>query len=300
MGFLSDVCGRPERHGYPVHGAGSGGQLHRPGRHGAGGLHERRGPPGRPLFVVAGDVLLVVQGARLHVHGGERERSHRSHGAGGPRVPVMASYQSVPSTGFVASFWQPPPGPSATPPSWNSAVRSPAYNNYGAWFASRGYPTLDVAYFDAPGLPAELKDIPLEYFAKALRWLARQPGVDPARIWVMGISYGSEAALLLGVHYPHLVHGVAALVPNDLASCAAYVCNGPAWTFGGRPVPYAPGAEESQPYGQPRRRYTGGQYPGAGGAGLRWLRPVMALVPIGQDHHGGAGRRARPLSAPAT
>ena len=169
----------------------------------------------------------------------------------GPGLPVAASYQSMSGAGFVASFWQPPTGTRSHAAILEIYGSVAGYNDYGAWFASRGYPALDIAYFGAPGLPTELKDIPLEYFAKALRWLARQPGVDPARIWVMGISYGSEAALLLGAHYPHLVHGVAAMVPNDLASCAAYVCDGPAWTFGGRPVPYARLAGDSNPADNP-------------------------------------------------
>ncbi len=169
----------------------------------------------------------------------------------GPGLPVTASYQDMPGAGFVGNFWQPPVGRRGHAAILEVYGSVAGYNDYGAWFASRGYPTLDLAYFGAPGLPTQLKDIPLEYFAKALRWLARQPGVDPGRVWVMGISYGSEAALLLGVHYPHLVHAVAAMVPNDLASCAAYVCDGPAWTFGGRPVPYARPAGDSVPADNP-------------------------------------------------
>lgn len=48
-----------------------------------------------------------------------------------------------------------------------------------AALASRGHVALAVAYFGLPGLPKTLTRIPLEYFATALRWLGRQPGVDP-------------------------------------------------------------------------------------------------------------------------
>ncbi|HEX5299779.1 MAG TPA: acyl-CoA thioester hydrolase/BAAT C-terminal domain-containing protein [Streptosporangiaceae bacterium] len=89
-----------------------------------------------------------------------------------------------------------------------------------ALLAGQGYPTLGVAYFGLPGLPSSLADIPLECFARALRWLARQPGVDPARIAVLGVSRGSEAAQLLGVHYPGLVHAVIASVPDNAAACS--------------------------------------------------------------------------------
>jgi pimeloyl-ACP methyl ester carboxylesterase len=87
-----------------------------------------------------------------------------------------------------------------------------------AVLASRGHPALAVAYFGLPGLPATLTRIPLEYFATALRWLARQPGVNSDRIIVVGTSRGSEAAQLLGVHYPDLVHSVVALSPSSVAN----------------------------------------------------------------------------------
>jgi hypothetical protein len=42
--------------------------------------------------------------------------------------------------------------------------------------AAHGYPTLALAYFEVPGLPSQLVDIPLEYFARAVRVLRRVPG----------------------------------------------------------------------------------------------------------------------------
>ena len=38
-------------------------------------------------------------------------------------------------------------------------------------FAREGYVALALAYFDAPGLPKNLEDIPLEYFLNAIRCL---------------------------------------------------------------------------------------------------------------------------------
>ena len=96
--------------------------------------------------------------------------------------------------------------------------------------AARGYPSLAVAYFGLPGLPDDLWGIRLEYFAKALRWLASRPEVDGSRMFVLGGSRGSEAALLLGVHYPRLVHGVIASVPSS-------VSNG-GWTLRGKMLPH--------------------------------------------------------------
>lgn len=88
-------------------------------------------------------------------------------------------------------------------------------------------------------MPSELSDIPLEYFAGALRWLARQPEVIAKQIYVSGVSRGSEAALLLGVHYPDLVHGVIASSPSDLSFGSYPAPGSAAWTYHGKPVPYS-------------------------------------------------------------
>lgn len=108
--------------------------------------------------------------------------------------------------------------------------------------ASHGYPTLALAYFGEPGLPRDLSEIPLEYFARALEWLGRQRGVDPARLVIYGGSRGAEAALLLGSVYPGLVQAVAAYAPSSVVN-PGFPNGGPAWTLGGRPVPYV-GIEE--------------------------------------------------------
>jgi dienelactone hydrolase len=89
-------------------------------------------------------------------------------------------------------------------------------NGYAAGLlASHGYSVLALAYFDEPGLPPELQRIPLEYFQRAISWLAKQPDVDPTRITLIGSSRGGEAALLIGATYPQLVRAVAAYVPSD-------------------------------------------------------------------------------------
>jgi dienelactone hydrolase len=104
--------------------------------------------------------------------------------------------------------------------------------------ASRGYTVLELGYFAAEGLPAQLARIPLEYFDNALRWLAEQPSVDPARIAVLGESRGGELALLLGATYP-AVHAVVAYVPSYVAwpGAIADPTGAPAWTLAGQPVP---------------------------------------------------------------
>jgi hypothetical protein len=102
--------------------------------------------------------------------------------------------------------------------------------------AAKGYPALGIGYFGAPGLPT-LSDIPMEYFVTALRWLARQPGVDPHHIDVYGVSRGSEAALLLGADFPTLAGGVITASPSSVVNASVEHFDRPAWTLGGKPLP---------------------------------------------------------------
>lgn len=153
---------------------------------------------------------------------------------------LITQQETLQANGFIGEFLQPR----------DTSVRRPAVLVLGGsegglpgilltgLLASHGYAALGVAYFGLPGLPSTLAGIPLEYFAKALRWLAAQPGVNPAKIAVLGVSRGSEAAQLLGVHYPGLVHAVIASVPSDAAICSYPGCRGAAWTLNGRPVPF--------------------------------------------------------------
>jgi len=108
-----------------------------------------------------------------------------------------------------------------------------------AWLANHGYVTLALAYFHVPGLPDQLRDIPLEYLGSALHWLADRHEVDPERIGVVGASRGGELALELGSLYS-VLHAVVAFVPSDVRVPAC--CDGgggAAWTWHGRPLAYA-------------------------------------------------------------
>jgi pimeloyl-ACP methyl ester carboxylesterase len=113
--------------------------------------------------------------------------------------------------------------------------------------AAHGYPAMTLAYFKEPGLPAHLQDIPLEYFVKALHTLRAAPGVDRRHVFVLGVSRGSEAALLLAAHFPDLVDGVVAAVPSSVVNGSFPTVGHVAWTLGGRPLPHVPPTQFGNP-----------------------------------------------------
>lgn len=103
--------------------------------------------------------------------------------------------------------------------------------------AQEGFTTLSVAYFNREGLPPTLREVPLEYFEGALKAVRRALAPRAGPLAILGVSRGSEAALLSGVHFPDLVNAVVALVPGNVVLCS-WPPGGPAWTLKGKPLPY--------------------------------------------------------------
>lgn len=106
-----------------------------------------------------------------------------------------------------------------------------------ASLAALGYAALALAYFDAPGLPSELSEIPLEYFGRALTWMGAHPEIDGARLAVYGSSRGGELALMIASEYPS-VDAVIANVPSGVRWGAVSRTEGSAWSLAGQPLPY--------------------------------------------------------------
>jgi dienelactone hydrolase len=166
----------------------------------------------------------------------------------------------------------------------------------GNALAGSGYPTLTIAYFGAPGLPHDLVNIPLEYFATALRWLGHQPGVDAQRIYLLGTSRGSEAAQLVALHYPDLVHGVILGVPSGVVqsglTAGAVPAGESAWSFDGEPIPFSREVNQPDPTRDPASVIPDEDIRGpiflvCGGADQVWASCPFAEAIVGrlEQHH---------------
>jgi dienelactone hydrolase len=102
--------------------------------------------------------------------------------------------------------------------------------------AAIGYPAMALGYFDEPGLPQCLCDIPLEYFARAASWLRTQPATRGRPLILYGVSRGGEGALLIASYEPGLFSAVIASSPSDLVNGAYGGPAGTAWTWEGKPL----------------------------------------------------------------
>ncbi len=108
---------------------------------------------------------------------------------------------------------------------------------------AEGYSTLQVAYHNAPGKSAKLKNIPLEDFYQGLDWLKKQPEVDGGRLGIVGYSKGAEAGLLVATRYPGIraaALGMPSSVVWDGMTGENYMFGSfsSSWSEGGKPVPH--------------------------------------------------------------
>ncbi len=150
-----------------------------------------------------------------------------------------------------------------------------------------------LTYFGAPGLPDELHEIPLEYFHRALSWLRAQPHVDPARIFLMARSRGTEAAQLVALQWPDEVAGLVLGVPSYVV-VQAWPRDGAAWTLRGEPVPFYPDGWPTEVFPHdppaviPLEHFPGPTLLVSGGRDRIW--PSSMFARMLKERRDGAGR----------
>jgi dienelactone hydrolase len=150
------------------------------------------------------------------------------------------STQTVRQDGFASTFFVPAksrPGAPAIVVIGGSGGGEPTFQ--ASALAASGYPALALGYFDEPGLPRCLCDIPLEYFARAVRWLRAQPVARGRPVILSGTSRGGEGALLIASYEPHLFDAVIASSPSAFDNGSYGPGSSPtvsAWRWHGKPL----------------------------------------------------------------
>jgi dienelactone hydrolase len=194
-------------------------------------------PVQRPFWLMKANPLAIELTAE--VDGGPTATATLKRNFMGPGV----TRTEVRDDGLVATFFAPAgntpaPGVIIVPGSGGGLSESAA-----ALLASHGFAGLALAYFRAEQLPADLVDIPLEYFETAINWLQAQDAVDADRIAFGGTSRGGELALLVGSRFP-AVTAVIGWVPSGIVygGLASPERAKPepafAWTHGGEGVTF--------------------------------------------------------------
>jgi esterase/lipase len=106
-----------------------------------------------------------------------------------------------------------------------------------AVLASRGFNVLSVAYFGDKGLPAQLSEIPLEYFEKVFMWLSENPLTRGKEIRILGVSKGAELALILASRHA-FIKKMALFAPHAYCFQGLAFKNVSSWTYQGKSLPF--------------------------------------------------------------
>ena len=105
-------------------------------------------------------------------------------------------------------------------------------------FQGAGLATMALAYWNMPGLPGCLENVPLEYLGTVSDKL-NEMGYEKVGLW--GVSMGAEYALLAASLLPEKFSCVIACSPIDFATQGlknkTEIADGSAFSFGGKSLP---------------------------------------------------------------
>lgn len=180
-------------------------------------------------------------------------RNHTSNDAAAPSVVTRFARRvaapgvrraDVREAGLTASFFEAPGGgrKPALVLFHGSGGGIAGLEPAGALLAARGFSSLVVGYFDVPGLPRSVCEVPLEALAAGVKWLKANASVDPGRVGALGTSVGGEAVLTMASFVAGLdLKAVIAVSPSHVVWQA--LAEGPPpmkprWALGGQPLPF--------------------------------------------------------------
>ncbi len=135
-------------------------------------------------------------------------------------------------------LFRPPEPSSFTPVLVISGSGGGAPESAAQALANEGLTALAIAHFNYPDRPAELLEIPLEYFEEAIEYLKGETGSE--KVALMGSSRGGEGVLIIASTFPEQVSAVVSGVPSNIvnsACCSPAMTYEYAWTYQGRPLP---------------------------------------------------------------
>lgn len=159
-------------------------------------------------------------------------------------IPASFTTHEVTEDGLVAQYFKPAePGKHASIlVLGGSEGGKEVVRTFAKPFAEQGFAVLVLSYFGIEGLPANMEEIPVEYFQKAIGWLAKQPTTSQDEIGIYGVSKGGEAALLVAAHDARLRAVVAAVPSHVVWQNINYTSFKPlsSWTLNGQPLEFVP------------------------------------------------------------
>lgn len=103
-----------------------------------------------------------------------------------------------------------------------------------------GYAFLAVAYFGADGTPQNLDRIAIDGVHKAVMEAAQNPRINANCIAVMGVSRGSELALLLGSHYKEYKNVIGIVPGSAVFAAMTDAMTTPAFSYNQTSLPFVP------------------------------------------------------------
>lgn len=114
--------------------------------------------------------------------------------------------------------------------------------------AEQGCLAESIQWFGGPGQNSGPWEIPLETFRRRVTDLSR----DCDRVFIVGISFGAEAALVTAAHTQG-IDGVVAFAPSDVVWAGVDPAGRQVshWTLDGHPLPFVAFDESWQPDGDP-------------------------------------------------